>query len=41
LLDLQILLQTIPVVLSPAAARGRKADLTPKTIAFLTDRRAE
>lgn len=41
LLDLQILLQTIPVVLTPSAARGRNADPEPNTIAFLTNRRAD
>lgn len=41
LLDLQILLQTIPVVLTPSAARGRKTDVEQNTIAFLTNRRAE
>jgi lipopolysaccharide/colanic/teichoic acid biosynthesis glycosyltransferase len=37
LLDLQILLQTIPIVITPAAARGQSGVPEPNTGAFLTN----
>ncbi len=41
LMDLQIMLQTIPVVLTPSAALGQNGRPVPKSVAFLTNSRTE